>query len=71
MEAWGTTLTINEGNIDRLLRILAGVGLLGLALAGIGTPWTWIGIVPLATGAIGWCPAYSLFGMNTCAVRRG
>lgn len=64
-------MTINEGNIDRLLRIVAGVGLIGLALAGIGTPWTWIGILPLATGAIGWCPAYSLFGMNTCAVRRG
>jgi hypothetical protein len=49
---------------------VAGVALIGLAVAGIGAPWTWIGVVPLATGAIGWCPAYLPFGLSTCAVRK-
>lgn len=59
----------NEGQTDRLLRIIAGLVLIGLALGGYFTPWTWIGVVPLLTGLIGWCPAYSLFGWNTCRVR--
>ena len=59
----------NVGGIDRTLRIGAGIGLLGTALAGIGTPWTWIGVVPLATGLIGWCPAYTLLGINTCSLK--
>lgn len=63
-------MTINEGNIDRILRVAAGVGLIGLALSGIGTPWTWIGVLPLATGLIGWCPAYTLLGMSTCPMKR-
>ena len=58
----------NEGQADRLLRIVAGLLLLGLAFAGYYTPWTWIGVVPLLTGLVGWCPAYSLFGINTCKV---
>ena len=62
-------MTRNEGQTDRLLRIIAGVVLLGLAITGTYTPWTWIGIVPLLTGLIGWCPAYSLFGINTCKLR--
>ncbi len=59
----------NVGGIDRTLRIGAGIGLIGAALAGIGTPWTWIGVVPLATGLIGWCPAYLPFGIKTCATK--
>jgi Protein of unknown function (DUF2892) len=59
----------NERQADRLLRIIAGLVLIGLALGGYFTPWTWIGVVPLLTGLIGWCPAYSLFGWNTCRVR--
>ncbi len=59
----------NEGQTDRLLRIIAGLVLIGLALGGYFTPWTWIGVVPLLTGLIGWCPAYSLFGWNTGRVR--
>jgi hypothetical protein len=62
-------MTRNEGQTDRMLRIVAGLVLIGLALTGNFTPWTWIGIVPLATGLIGWCPAYSLFGINTCKAR--
>lgn len=62
-------MTRNEGQTDRLLRILAGLVLLYLAITGQYTPWTWIGIVPLLTGLIGWCPAYSLLGINTCKAR--
>lgn len=60
----------NVGSIDKIIRIIAGLVLLAFAVMGIGTPWTWIGIVPLATGLMGWCPAYTLFGMNTCPVKK-
>lgn len=56
----------NVGGIDKALRIGAGLLLLVLAALGIGTPWTWIGIVPLATGLVNFCPAYRLFGFSTC-----
>lgn len=56
----------NAGTIDRALRIAAGVALIGLTLAGTIGPWGWIGVVPLATGLLGSCPAYSLLGVNTC-----
>ncbi len=56
----------NVGGNDKILRIAAGVILIGLGLAGIGAPWTYIGIVPLATGLIGWCPLYPVFGISTC-----
>lgn len=61
---------MNVGGMDRGVRIVAGVALIGLAVAGIGAPWTWVGVVPLATGAIGWCPAYLPFGLSTCAVKK-
>jgi hypothetical protein len=63
-------MNANVGGIDRILRIVAGLVLIVLAIMGIGAPYTWIGIVPLATGLIGWCPAYTLFGMRTCPVKR-
>ena len=63
-------MSTNVGSIDRILRIIAGVALIAWALGllpGIAaSPWGWIGVVPLATAFIGWCPAYTLFGMNTC-----
>lgn len=58
----------NEGTIDRALRIIVGIVLLYLAFTGQYTPWTWIGVVPLVTGLIGFCPLYRLLGMNTCKV---
>lgn len=60
----------NVGSIDKILRIVAGLVLIALAIMGVGTPWTWIGIVPLATGLVGWCPAYTLLGMNTCPLKK-
>ncbi len=56
----------NVGNIDRSLRILAGLGLIGAALAGLIGPWGYIGAVPLATGIFRICPAYLPFGVSTC-----
>lgn len=60
----------NEGGIDRIVRILAGLVLLGLMATGTIGVWGWLGIVPLATGLIGWCPAYTLLGMNTCPMKK-
>ena len=60
----------NVGGFDKIARILAGVVLLGLAATGTVGAWGWIGIVPLATGLMGWCPAYNIFGMNTCPMKK-
>jgi hypothetical protein len=62
-------MKINVGGIDKILRIVVGLALIAWALLG-GPVWAWVGVVPLATGAIGWCPAYNLFGMNTCPTKK-
>lgn len=62
-------MKINEGTLDRAVRVIAGLVLIALALTGTVGAWGWIGIVPLATGLIGWCPAYTLLGMNTCSMK--
>jgi hypothetical protein len=56
----------NVGGIDRILRIVAGLALIGLTLADVIGVWGWIGIVPLVTGLFKFCPFYPLLGMNTC-----
>ncbi|MCQ4281059.1 DUF2892 domain-containing protein [Pseudomonas stutzeri] len=56
----------NVGTIDRTLRIVIGLTLIGLSLAGVIGVWGWIGLVPLATGLFRFCPAYTLFGIKTC-----
>ncbi|MFT6559326.1 DUF2892 domain-containing protein [Sneathiella sp.] len=55
----------NEGFIDRALRVIVGLGILSLAFIGPQTPWAYIGLVPLLTGLVGYCPLYSLFGICT------
>lgn len=60
----------NVGGIDKILRIVAGAGLIGATAAGALPAWGYIGIVPLATGLIGWCPLYPLLGMNTCPMKK-
>ena len=60
----------NEGTIDRALRIIVGLGILSLVFVGPQTPWGWIGVVPLVTGLVGYCPAYSIFGLNTCPMKK-
>jgi hypothetical protein len=57
--------SLNVGNADRMLRILLGLALLGLTLAGTIGWWGYIGIIPLATGLIARCPVYSIFGFST------
>ena len=60
-------MTPNVGNIDRIIRIVAGLALIAWALAG-GPAWAWIGVLPLATGVFRFCPASRLLGMNTCGI---
>ena len=62
-------MKLNVGGIDRIARIVLGLVLIGLAATGTVGAWGWIGIVPLATGAIGWCPPYAIFGFSTCAMK--
>ncbi len=59
-------MSCNVGGIDRVLRILVGIVLLSLVFVGPQTAWGWIGLVPLATGLVGFCPAYLPFGIKTC-----
>lgn len=63
-------MSVNEGTIDRIVRIIVGLALIGVALGLFGpdyqSVWGWIGVVPLITGLVGRCPAYSLLGINTC-----
>jgi hypothetical protein len=61
----------NEGTIDRALRVIAGIVLISLVFVGPQTPFGWIGVVPLLTGLVGWCPVYTLLGLNTCPVKKG
>jgi len=63
-------MAANVGGIDKILRIVAGAGLISATVAGMLPVWGYIGIVPFATGLMGWCPAYTLFGMNTCATKK-
>ncbi len=59
----------NVGGIDRVLRIVVGLVLVGLAATHTIVVWGWIGLVPLLTGIIGWCPAYLPFGIKTCRTK--
>lgn len=56
----------NVGSIDRTIRIVVGLCLIGATLAGAIGVWGWIGIVPILTGSFARCPAYLPFGMSTC-----
>jgi Protein of unknown function (DUF2892) len=60
----------NVGGIDRILRIVAGLALIALTLTGTIGVWGWIGVVPLATAALGFCPLYTVLGFSTCPVKR-
>jgi Protein of unknown function (DUF2892) len=62
-------MTCNVGGIDRILRAIVGLGLISLAFLGPQSPWGWLGIVPLATAVLGWCPPYALLGFSTCAAK--
>ena len=63
-------MKVNEGTIDRTLRVIVGLVLIGLAATGTVGVWGWIGVLPLLTGAFGFCPAYAVFGMSTCPMKK-
>ena len=56
----------NVGSVERAIRIITGIAILSLAFVGPQSPWAYFGIIPLATGLMGWCPAYALLGISTC-----
>ena len=60
----------NEGGIDRILRIVAGLALIAAAATGNIGVWGYIGVVPLLTGLMGWCPVYTMLGLNTCPMKK-
>ena len=64
-------MNANVGGTDRILRVVVGVVLIALAATGTVGVWGWIGVVPLLTGLIRWCPLYSLFGFNSCSAKKG
>lgn len=63
-------MTPNVGGIDRVLRVLVGVALIALTLMGTIGAWGWIGLVPIATAALGFCPLYSVLGLRTCPLKK-
>ncbi len=63
-------MTKNVGGVDRILRIVVGLALIAAAATGAIGVWGYIGLVPLATGLMGWCPPYALLGFNTCSMKK-
>jgi O-antigen ligase len=63
-------MKLNVGGADRILRIVAGLILIALAVTGTVGIWGWIGVVPLLTGMFRFCPAYTLLGVNTCPMKK-
>ncbi len=62
-------MKLNVGGIDRGIRVVAGLVLVALAATQTVGWWGWLGVILLATGAIGWCPPYAIFGINTCSTK--
>jgi hypothetical protein len=62
-------MKVNEGVLDRSLRVAVGAVLIGLSIAEVIGPWGYIGVVPLVTGAVGMCPLYSLLGISSAPAR--
>ena len=59
-------MTTNVGTVDRVIRGLVGLFLIAMVFVGPQTPWGWIGVIPLVTAILGYCPAYGLLGFSTC-----
>jgi membrane protein implicated in regulation of membrane protease activity len=60
----------NAGTLDRAIRVVIGLGLISLVFIGPQSMLGWLGVVPLVTGALGFCPAYKLLGLSTCPVQK-
>ena len=63
-------MSSNVGGFDRIARIVLGLVLIGLTLGGVIGAWGWVGLVPLATAALGYCPLYSVLGFSTCPMKK-
>jgi ABC-type polysaccharide/polyol phosphate export permease len=63
-------MTANVGSVDRILRIVVGLVLIAMVFVGPQTPWGWVGVIPLLTALVGFCPAYRLIGLNTCPMKK-
>ncbi len=63
-------MTPNVGGIDRVLRVVVGVVLIGLTLMGSIGAWGWLGLVPIATAALGFCPLYTVLGFSSCPMKK-
>ncbi|WP_423457072.1 YgaP family membrane protein [Ottowia sp. VDI28] len=64
-------MKLNVGGMDRILRIVVGLVLIALAATGTVGWWGWLGVIPLLTGVVRFCPLYSLVGLNTCPLKTG
>ena len=62
----GEIMKQNVHNIERVVRVIVGLAIISLVFIGPQSAWGWLGLIPLATGVIGWCPPYALFGFSTC-----
>jgi hypothetical protein len=60
----------NSGTVDRTIRGIVGLLLIALAATGTVGMWGYIGVVLLLTAVVGFCPAYAIFGMNTCGIKK-
>jgi hypothetical protein len=56
----------NVHSIERVIRIVVGLFVTSLAFWGPMSPWAYLGLIPLLTGVIGWCPPYAMLGISTC-----
>lgn len=59
----------NVGDTERVIRVVLGLAITSLAVIGPATPWALLGLIPVATGLMGWCPPYAIFGINTCKLK--
>lgn len=62
-------MEINEGKLDRVIRVILGLVLLSLVIIGPQSMWGLVGVVPLMTGLFGFCPLYKLLGLKTCPIK--
>jgi len=62
-------LPTNEHPVERVVRVILGLGILSLVFVGPKTPWGYLGLVPVVTGLLGSCPLYTLFGFSTCPAK--
>ena len=55
--------------VERVIRVVVGIGLISCVFVGPQNQWFWLGLVPLATGMMGWCPPYAILGISTCKTK--